>query len=95
MNYMSSGTDDEEGSGAGSRERERETAGSVNPVFFVFFFLIMHRVIFNPNNFPSLLQQHLFSDDVFTGRTTCQSQATTIQSIPHGQKKSRPTFFLV
>jgi len=59
-------------------------------------------IIFNSNNFPFLLQRHLFSDNVFTGMRVGQHvthmesqqyQTKTIQSIPDGENQVPPCIF--
>jgi len=63
-----------------------------------FFFNSYALIIFNQNNFPSLKQRYLFSDDAFTGTRAGQSRditAIAIQQIPDGQNQIKPYIFLV
>jgi len=62
-------------------------------------------IIFEQLNFPSLLQQHVFSDDMFTdaraGPTPTRDPPIanhnnpTIQSIPHEHNQVSPSFFVL
>jgi len=58
--------------------------------------------VLNPNNFPSLLQRHLFSDDVFTSvragqpvthRRSTNSKPQPSIKFPMDEIQSRPTWF--